>query len=217
MTIPPPAENQPQGQPVAIESGFEVALHAFWEKNRTLVIGACAAALLAVVVREGWQYFAERHEQDVREQYARIADRPEQLTAFAAANSEHALAGVAYLRLADLKYAASDYRAAADNYKKAVASLQHPVLLGRAKIGAAMSDLNGGNQAAAETALKAVLTDTSLAKGARTEAAYQLATLAHDAGNSAEVGRLVTEINKIDATGVWAQRAAGLLVTKPQL
>ena len=153
----------------------------------------------------------------MREQYARIADRPEQLATFAAANAGHPLAGVAYLQIADSKYVAADYRAAADNYKKATAIITNGGLLGRAKLGAAMSQLNAGEQAAAETALKAIGADAALPRGARAEALYHLATLAHDAGNAAEVGRLLAEMNKIDANGVWAQRATTLLAAKTGL
>lgn len=219
MTIPPPAGHQtptPQ-QPAAIEPGFEVALHAFWEKNRKLVLALCVAALVVIIGREGWQYYAAQQEAGVREQYARIADRPEQLAAFAAANADHALAGVAYLQIADAKYVAADYRAAAENYKKAAAIIKNAGLLGRAKLGAAMSQMNAGDQAGAEAALKAASADTALPRGSRAEAFYHLATLAHDAGNAAEVGRLLAEINKIDANGVWAQRATTLLASKSGL
>lgn len=217
MTIPPPPENQSQAQPAAPDSGVELALHSFWEKNRSLLIGACVVALLVIIGREGWQYVAASSEAKVREQYARIADRPEQLAAFASANSGHALAGVAYLQLADTKYGAADYKSAAENYKKAADVIKEPLLLGRAKLGEAISVLKSGDQARAETALKALLADTTLLNEVRAESAYHLASLADSAGNTAEVGRLVGEINKIDATGIWAQRGSMLLAPKPRL
>jgi predicted negative regulator of RcsB-dependent stress response len=217
MITPPSAEKQPQDQSaVAIEPGFEIALHAFWERNRSVILAVCVAALLVILGREGWQYFATQHEQGVREEYAKVADRPDQLAAFAAANSDHALAGVAYLRLADSKYAAGDFRAAAEHYQKAAASLKNSALLGRAKVGAAMSLLNGGDKAAGETALKAIGNDVTLPTSARVEADYHLATLALEAGNAAEVSRLVAETGKIDAGNVWSQRATALLTIKPE-
>jgi hypothetical protein len=164
--------------------------------------------------REIWQWFAAKNERDVRAAYAKIADRPEQLAAFAAANSGHILAGIAYLRLADAKYTAGDFRAAAENYAKAAAGLKQPILLGRARLGAAMSQLNGSEKAAGEAALKAISADASLPKGARVEATYHLATLAREAGNAAEVSRLVTEASKIDPASNWSQRATALLTLK---
>lgn len=215
MITPPSAENQTQGQSAAaIEPGFEIAVQAFWEKNRSLILLVCAAALLAILGREGWQYYNARHELSVRSDYAKAADRPDQLAAFAGANSGHVLAGIAYLRLADAKYVAADFRAAAENYNKAGASLKNPALLGRAKIGAAMSQLNNGDKAAGETAFKAIAADAGQLKNIRAEAVYHLATIAFDAGNATEVGRLVTELGQIDATGVWSQRATALLTLK---
>jgi len=217
MITPPSAEKPSQDKSaVAIEPGFEIALHAFWEKNRSLIMAVCVAVLLAIIGREGWQYYAAQHEQGVREDYAKVADRPEQLAAFASANPDHALAGVAYLRLADSKYAAGDFRAAADHYQKAAASLKNAALLGRAKVGAAMSLFYSGDKAAGEAALKAIGPDATLPKSARAEADYHLATLALEAGNAAEVSRLVAETAKIDAGSVWSQRATALLTIKPE-
>jgi predicted negative regulator of RcsB-dependent stress response len=216
MTTSPSADNQPQVQPATvIEPGFEVTAQAFWDKNRRLIMVVCAAGLLAVIGREGWQYFAAQHEQGVRNDYAKAADRPEQLAAFAAANTGHALAGVAYLRLADTKYSAAEFRPAAENYTKAAANLKNPALLGRAKIGAAMSQINNGDKVAGDAALKALGADATLLKDVRAEANYHLATLAYDAGNASEVSRLVTEIGKIDPASVWSQRATTLLTISP--
>jgi hypothetical protein len=214
MTTNAPAEKPSENPVAAIEPGFEVAAQAFWEKNRSLILAVCALALLAVIGREGWQYFAAQHEQSLQADFARAGDRPEQLTAFAAANAGHPLAGAAYLRVADAKYAAGDFRAAADHYTKAAADLKSVAFLGRARIGAALSQLNGGDKAAATTTLKAIAADAALLKATRAEATYHLAALAYEAGNKAEVDRLVGEVAKLDVSGLWAERAASLQLAK---
>ena len=196
-----------------MEPGFEAAVHAFWEKNRNLILLVCAAALLAIVAREGWQYFSALREKGVQEEYARIADQNGKLAAFAEANPGHALAGVAYLRLADETYAAGDYKQAAGIYQKAAGLVKNEALLGRAKLGLAMSQLNGGDKATGEAALKTLGADQSLPKGVRAEATYHLASLAYEAGNSSEVRRLIEEVGKIDPSGGWSQRAAMLLAS----
>ncbi len=218
MNIPPPAGHQPPEQAAApAQPGFEEAAHAFWEKNRSLILMVCVAALLVIIGREGWHFYAAKQEQDIRAAYARADDRPEQLAAFVKAHGNHALAAVATLRIADQRYAAGDYRQALENYNKAAAGLANPALLGRARMGAAMSQLNSGDKAAAENALKAISADAALSKGVRAEATYHLASLALEAGNTAEVSRLVTEIGKIDPTGIWSQRATMLVVGRPTL
>lgn len=213
MTTTPPVENQPKDQSAPIQPEFELTVQAFWEKNRRFLLVVCAVALVAVIGREVWASMAASREQDVRAAYTRAADRPEQLASFAKANEGHALAGLAFLRIADQRFAANDYRGAQENYTKAAAALQNAALLGRARVGAAMSQLNAGDKAAAEAALKAVGADTTLAKGVRAEATYHLASLAREAGNAAEVSRLVGEIGKIDPAGVWSQRATALVAS----
>jgi len=198
-----------------VEPGFEVALHQFWEKNRNLILGAIVVALLAIVAREGFQYFAAQREKGVQAEYARISDQPAKLAAFAEAHSSHALAGVAWLQLADTKFSANDFTAAAANYQKAAGSLKNEALLGRAKLGAAISQISGGNRAAGETALKALSADATLRKAVRAEATYHLAALAAEAGNADEVKKLVEQVGRIDMTSPWSQRATMLLASLP--
>lgn len=211
MINPPSAENPTPSQPAPAEPGLEATAQAFWEKNRTLIFAVIGVILLAIVVREGWQHFQKQHDLGVRADYAKLADRPEQLTAFAAANGDHPLAGVAYLRVADAKYAGGDFRAALDNYKKAANTLKNPALLGRARLGQAVSQIGAGDKSAGEAAFKAIGADATLAQSVRAEAYYHLATLAKENGNTAEISRLVGEINKLDPASVWAQRGGTLL------
>ena len=117
--------------------------------------------------------------------------------------------------MADEKFTTGDYKTAATQYQKAAGSLQNEVLLGRAKLGAAMSQLNSGDQAASEAALKVIGGDATLAKGARAEATYHLTSLAAAAGRMDEVKKLADEISKIDAGSSWAQRATLLLTSQP--
>lgn len=215
MNIPPPAGHQSPEQAAApVQPGFEEAAHAFWAKNRQLILIACVAALLVVIGREGWQYYNAQREKSVRADFAQAGDRVESLAAFAKANEGHALVGIAYLRIADQRFTAGDFRQAQENYTKAAAALVEPALRGRARVGAAVSLLNAGDKSGAEAALKAISADAALLKGVRAEATYHLASLALEAGNSAEVDRLVAEIGKIDPAGMWSQRATALVANQ---
>ncbi len=218
MNIPPPAGHQTPDQAAApAQPAVEEALHSFWEKNRSFILIVCVVAVLVVIGREGWHYYTAQQEQAVQAEFARAGDRAEQLSAFAKAHEGHSLAAIAHLRIADQRYAAGDYRQAAENYTKAVGSLKNAALLGRARLGVAISQLNAGDKAAAEATLKAIGADTALSKGNRAEATYHLASLALEAGNTAEVSRLAAEIGKIDPTSVWAQRATALMAGKASL
>ena len=215
MSQLPSANPSPEGTTPVYQPAFETAVHAFWARNRQAILIVCVVALLAIVGREGWQAYAAGREREVQAEYAKIADQTAKLAAFAEAHSGHALAGVAWLRLADEKFSAGEFKTATTHYQKAIGSLKNEALLGRAKLGAAMSQLNGGDQAAGEAAFKAISADATVAKGARAEAAYHLASLAADAGKTDEVKKLADEVSKIDATSSWAQRATLLLTSQP--
>jgi tetratricopeptide (TPR) repeat protein len=215
MSQLPPANQTPEGTTPVYQPVFETAVQSFWAKNRQGILILVAVALLAIVGREAWQWMADSREHELRADFAKTGDQPAKLEAFANSHAGHPLAGVAFLRIADDKFTAGDYKAAAAAYQKATASLQNPVLLGRARVGAAISQISGGDTAAGETALKAIGADATLDKGTRAEATYHLAALAADAGKADDVKKLAEEISKIDATSSWAQRATILVVRQP--
>jgi predicted negative regulator of RcsB-dependent stress response len=215
MSQLPPANQTPEGTTPVYAPAFETAVQGFWAKNRQGVLVLVVVALLAIVAREAWQYFAASREQGVRADFAKTGDQVAKLESFASTHSGHALAGIAHLRIADDKFSAGDYKNAATAYQKAAGSLKNEALLGRARLGAAISQVNAGDQAAGETALKGVSADATLAKGVRAEATYHLAALAADAGRADDVKKLADEVSKIDATSSWAQRATMLVVRQP--
>jgi predicted negative regulator of RcsB-dependent stress response len=218
MSQLPPAESAPHNADAAapvVEPGFEVTVQAFWDKNRGFILGMCVLALVAIFARSGWQYYAESHEASVQEEYAKAADSPAKLAAFADANAGHALGGVAYLKLADDKFSAGDFTGAAASYQKAASSLKNEALLGRAKLGAAISQISGSEAAAGEAALKALSADPVQSKAVRAEASYHLASLAAAAGKADEAKKLVEQISRIDATSTWSQRGTILLTSLP--
>lgn len=215
MSQLPPANPSPEGTTPVYEPAFETAVHAFWARNRQAILIVCVVALLAIVGREGWQSYAAGREREVQAEYARIADQTAKLAVFAEAHPGHALAGVAWLRLADEKFSAGDFKTAMTHYQKAIGTLKNEALFGRARLGSAISQFNGGDQPAGEAALKAISADATIAKGARVEAAYHLASLAADAGKTDEVKKLAEEVSRIDATSSWAQRATLLLTSQP--
>lgn len=187
-------------------------LHQFWTKNGKTVIAICVVILLAILAKGGWEYLSAQKETDLTKEYA-AAKTSDQLKAFAAANSGHVLAGVAYLRLADEAYAAGKGVDAVTNYEAAVKNLSGSPLLSRAELGRAMAKLQAGQTADGEAALKQIADRATEAKGVRLEAAYQLASLAQGAGRNEDVKKLTEQIVQIDASSPWAQRAMMLQPT----
>lgn len=210
MSIVPPVPPQPHDPanppPPAGADEFALQVRLFWEKNRSVVLLFIAAIFVALLAREGWQLFADMRERGVQEEYAKVGDNSAQLARFAEANSGHALAGVAWLRLADEAYSKDDFKTAAAHYAKAAGALEQAALKSRARLGGALSQLAAGDAAAAESALKALSADAKATTAFRAEAAYHVATIAQGAGRKDDALKALEEITKIDPAGLWAQR-----------
>ena len=203
-SVNPPAKGPAETAPAP---DFALQMHAFWEKNRSFLLLLCAIVLLAFVGREGWDYFTARREAAIQEEYVRASATPEKLTAFAVEYPGHALAGVAWLRVADGQYSAGDFKSATTSYQRAASALPVAPLKSRARLGAAMSLLAGGDVANGEAGLKALADDASVDATIRAEACYHLATVANDAGRADDVRKYADQAARADQMGLWAQRA----------
>lgn len=216
MSTPAPLNPNPTpvtaGEPT-VTPGFEHQLHAFWAKNSKSVYTLCLVVLIVIVAQGAYTVYRGWQDEKVANQYA-AASNSEKLKAFATANAGHSLAGVAWLRLADEAYAAGKYADAAQNYQSAAALKDGP-LVGRARLGQAISKLQGGQTAEAETLLKQIASDAKQMKSVRAEAAYQLASNASVAGRNDEALKYLDQVTSIEPTGTWAQRAMMLRISLP--
>lgn len=189
-----------------VTPGLAEMLHQFWTRNRTLIVAACAVVLVVIVARGAWDYMAAENERKLGGDYAAAATTPEKLQAFAQANAGHELAGVAWLQLGDEAYAAQRATEAIAHYEQAAKVLKSGPLADRTRLGLAMSKLLAGQTDAGRTALQAMVDNDQLSRGARVEAAYHLASLAHAAGNAAAVRAQIERILSLDPSSPWAQR-----------
>src|ERR1051326_8074661 len=149
----PKAEGQ---TPVPLTS--EDQLHDFWKRNRSVILAGCAIALIAIVGVGVWDRMQQSKEGDVENAYA-AATTPEALKSFADAHAGHALAGAAYLRIADDASANGKAAEAVANYEKAVAVLKPGPLLSRAKLDLAISQISSGKTAEGTAGLKQIAED----------------------------------------------------------
>ena len=185
---------------------FEDQLRIYWKKHSGTVTAFVVVALLAIIAKGGWDYFAAQKELDIEKAYA-AAGTPEQLKSFAAGHADHVLAGLAQLRLADESYAAGRANDAISGYEAALAAIKSGPLASRARLGLAMAKVLAGKAADGEAALKQLASDSTEAKAARVEAAYQLASLASVAGRPDDVRKYADQVMQIDPASPWMQRA----------
>ena len=159
-------------------------LQVWWEKNRKLVLGLCAAGLIVVIGKLGWDYASHQREMGIEADYAK-ATTSEQLKAFAAAHPDHSLAGLAQIQVADEAFNAGKAADALAGYEKAIAVLKTGPLATPARLGRDVAQIKTGKAAEASSDLKQIAADAGLPTAARAEANYHLANLAAAAGNSA--------------------------------
>lgn len=216
-STPPPAGDDRNLVPVDetyIAPSLEDRLAIFWAKHSKTVIAVFFLVVLAVLAKGGYDLYVAQREKAVAADYAAAATDA-QLKTFIAANDAHPLAGIAQLRLADEAYTAGKYADAQTGYTKAAAILGNTTFGQRARLGAATSLIQAGKTVEGEAALKPIVADLAVAKGIRAAAAYQLASLAADAGKSDEANKLIMQVEAIDAAGQWAQRATMLRARLP--
>jgi hypothetical protein len=222
MTMPAvPSHSKPSGDEPGAAAGDQQAaltseekLHRFWKSYGRAVILFCVVVLIAILARGGWDLYSAQREKAVEADYA-AAGTPEKLSAFAAANPGHALAGIALLRIADGAYAAGKFGEAQANYDKAAATLKSGAFASRAQLGAAMARLGLGKTSEGEAALRQLSADAGQSTAIRAEATYHLASLAADAGRVADVTKLSEQLMQMDGSSPWTQRALALRARMP--
>ncbi|WP_161554782.1 tetratricopeptide repeat protein [Ereboglobus luteus] len=181
-------------------------LKSFWLKNEKSIYIVCFVIILAVAGVGVFRNMQKESADKVGLEYA-AAKSTDQLRAFITAHPGHPLATAAELRIADEDYQAKNYSSAAAAYDK-VAAAKSPIFSGRALIGAAMSKVLGGEVPDGEARLKQISNDTIQTPIIRGEATYHLATLAADAGRTAEAISLYKQVADIAPDTVWAENAS---------
>jgi hypothetical protein len=204
------AENTAGVGPLTVED----KLQQFWQKNRMIVLGLCVVVLVAIIGKGLWDRQQASNEREIESAYA-AANTPEQLRAFAAAHPGHTLGAIAELRVADEAYNVGKASDALAGYEKACAILKDGPLATRAQLGRALAKVQSGKTAEGTEELKKLAEDPKVLNTARAQAAYQLAALAADAGNSADVEKYINLVNQIDPASSWARRATMLRASLP--
>lgn len=220
MAANPPSNAKPSGDnrsaagDTPIPLTFEDKLNQFWQKNRGIVFGLVVLVLAIILGKGLWESHQRDQERDIESAYAN-ASTPEQLRAFVSAHPDHALSGIAEIRLADDAYTAGKSADAIAGYDKAISTLKTGPLVARAQLGRALAKIQAGKAADATADLKQLAGDANQLKAVRAEAAYQLASLAADSGNVADVQKYVDQLNQIDPASAWARRAVALRASLP--
>jgi hypothetical protein len=184
-------------------------VEAFWAKNRGFITLLCALIALGIVAKYGWERYVRAREDNLEQAYA-AAVTPDQLKKFVQEHPNHELTEVAELRLADQAYAAGRMVEARDGYAQVAAAMAPGPLAARARLGLGIAQIQTGQTAQGEATLRSLAADASQFQGARSEAIYQLASVAAAAGHADEVQRYSAQLIQLDPNSPWTERVFAL-------
>lgn len=204
IPVPAPAKSFAENPPLA--PNIEDQIREFWDRNSRTIYTVLIVVLVGILAKGGYDYFLEVREAGIAREY-NTAATSDQLRRFAGEHGDHALGGVANLRLADEAYSNSKYADAVALYDKAATALRDGPLGGRARLGAGVARLLAGQGAEGERALAALSTDATQLKTVRAEAAYHLGSHLIATGKKDEGIKALDQAAGIDATSTWAERA----------
>lgn len=195
---------------------FEQKLILIWENYRQVIFTVIGVIILSLLVYQSMLYLAGRKELAVETAYQE-AENDDALINFAQEHPHHALAGFAYLQVANKKYEEEEFLQAAEYYSNAVNNLVETTMLGRARLGFAMSHLLGGNADDGVEALNKIAGDPSLLDTYRAEAAYQLAVNYWEKSDYASLDRALRQIETLKKSGMWVSKATVMRNSIPEL
>ncbi len=188
------------------DADVEERFNEFWKKNG---FGIFVGISLGAVLVLGFQisaYVGAQRESNIQSAYLAL-ETPAERVAFAEEHSRHPLAGMAWLELGDAAYDAGDYSGALGHYERAARALEGTPVAGRARLGAAMSELMLDRREDAKVALNVVASDGRLLAGTRAEAAYHLAVIHWEDENLSAMEEALDLIHDIEGASLWAFRA----------
>lgn len=222
MAEKPPAKDRKSGDDrnlidvEASESGFDLEawVITFWLANRKTIFTAIVLALVIVVGLQSYRIISAKMEASTRRAFAE-ATTEEAMKAFAESHKGHALAGAAYLTLADKEYERGEFNQAIDNYEMAGKILDLPILTYRAELGRAISFIQSGLPSKGQPLLVDLGEDETAPMAIRCEAYHHLASLAIETEDYDTAGGYLDTIEELAPVGIWASRVTSIRNTLP--
>lgn len=191
------------------QASFEDRSWLFWQRHGNKVIGVAVGLCATVIIWQGWKLY-QAHELENLQTVYQSADGPAALQTFAQGNPDSNLGKVAQLQAADALFKNKQFKEAAAAYAQAVTLWGKDPIAQRARLGQAMSVLQGGDTSGGQKQLEDIYNDAALADTVRGEAGFDLALLAYQANDAATVSKWLDEVKKLPEASQWAGEAKRL-------
>ncbi|MEX0330847.1 MAG: tetratricopeptide repeat protein [Puniceicoccaceae bacterium] len=191
------------------DADIEERFNDFWKKNGTGIFGGIAIGAAIVIGIQLVQYFGDKKEESIREEFS-LAATPDAKLEFAGSHGDHQLAALAQLQVADARYDEGAFEEAASFYAESAKVFVDATLVSRAILGQGMSLLQAGQTESGRGVLEAVARDSSALDQTRGEAAYHLAISHWEAGETEKAIEATDIILQLDSAPFWAFKANSL-------
>ena len=198
------------------EADFEDRAWLFWQRRRKVVFGLVALAFLGVLGWGAWNLYQKHALAELQAAYQQLDDSAGYL-AFAQAHPDTPLGRMAVLQAADELYAKGQYKDAAPVYAQAVTAWQADPVGQRARLGHALSLLQGGDPTTGRQELETLANDSQVLDNFRAEAGYYVAVLSLQAGDIDGAHGWIERVAGLPDAGTWGREATDLAQLAPAL
>lgn len=187
------------------DADLEERFNDFWKNNAGGIFGGIALGAVLVLGVQLYRHLDNKAEMATRTAFAETVTIEDKL-AFAEDHRRHSLAALALLSAADMKFEAGNFAEAAPLYGEAARGFQDPAFASRALLGQGMSLLAMGQEESAHAILEAVARDRSALQQIRGEAAYHLAVLRWQNGETDKALEVLAIIETLSNARIWSMR-----------
>ncbi len=197
---------------------FEDRLWLLWRRQGKNLTRLVAAIAMAILLWEGWNLYQAHVISSLQAENQTAADKgAEGLLAFADAHPNAVLGKLAVLEAADAYYKGGKFKEASAAYEKAISIWGIDEKGQRARIGWALSLLQGGDAQSAQEHLIALAQDSSVLENFRAEAAFYTAVSFAQAGDKDNATKWIDEVKQYKNDTLWNRQAAALAEMIPIL
>jgi hypothetical protein len=197
------------------DSDLEDRFNHFWKTHGNTIFAAAAIAMVVVLGVQVYDYMKARAVAAKQADFVAAMENDD-LEAFASEYSGQTLGGIATLKVAHKFYEEENFIEARNRYEAAAKTLSGTPFFERARLGAAMSRLLGGDAQGGSMDLGSIASNAAFTDPTRAEAAYNLALHYWEQEDYTAMETAIEQILTLSSPGMNGARAERLRERIPQ-
>jgi tetratricopeptide (TPR) repeat protein len=180
---------------------FSDRVWLFFQNNRKSLATIAAVVMLSPFAFFLWKFYTNLKVARMQKAYVSLGTLKDEEN-FVKKYGDQGLAGAVALRIGDKYFGDGNFAAAKESYERAGKILRNGVVFPRAEIGRAVAEYGLGNLSDAQSILTSVIHEGKFDKAFRGEAAYVLAAMLKDSGDSAKLKTFSEKIETLDVAPI---------------